>query len=92
MQFDAGSFLHKHGYGCALPAMIASWRQLWPATPGTTSPSFPWAIAQLHDGCDLGEGFANMMSKIRYSQTAGFGSLPNEAMPNVFGISMADGT
>jgi sialate O-acetylesterase len=82
--------LHGHGYACALPAMIASWRALWSATPETTDPLFPWAIAQLHDGTDLGEGFPFMLSKFRYAQTAGFGSLPNEAMPNVFGISMVD--
>ena len=71
--------------------MIASWRALWSATPGTTDPMFPWAIAQLHDGTDLGEGFPFMLSKFRYAQTAGYGYLPNEAMPNVYGISMVDG-
>lgn len=70
--------------------MIASWRALWSATPGTTDPLFPWALAQLHDGTDLGEGFAGMLGKFRYSQTAGYGALPNAALPNVFGISMVD--
>ena len=87
---DAGSWLHGHGYACTLPAMIAAWRALWSATPGTTDPLFPWAVAQLHDGTDLGEGFPFMLSKLRYAQTAGFGALPNKAMPNVFGISMVD--
>ena len=33
-----GNALAHTGYSCMMPAMIASWRQLWSAEPGTTVP------------------------------------------------------
>ena len=74
------SFLHT-GYSCLLPVLIRQWRALWSRTPGTTDPLAPFGIVTLaasgsEGGSDLGS--------MRLAQTAGFGVVPNAAMPSTF--------
>ena len=42
-----GSSLDGTGYGCELPAMVADWRAVWSAIPGTTDPLAPFGVATL---------------------------------------------
>lgn len=89
LQFDPGSSLHKRGYGCALPAMVAAWRAGFAAN-GENDPLLPFGIMQLHDGSAEGEGFPGRLAGFRSAQTANFGSLPNEYIPNSVGLTMVD--
>ena len=86
--FDAGNFALGTGYGCMLPAMVAAYRAIWSAVPGTTDPQFPFGNVLLADGSDFNTPGA-LSSMIR-SQTANFGSLPNAAIPNSFLASALD--
>eukprot|EP00462_Mataza_sp_D1_P021035 CAMPEP_0175129262 /NCGR_PEP_ID=MMETSP0087-20121206/5373_1 /TAXON_ID=136419 /ORGANISM="Unknown Unknown, Strain D1" /LENGTH=352 /DNA_ID=CAMNT_0016411389 /DNA_START=13 /DNA_END=1068 /DNA_ORIENTATION=- len=68
-------------YSCQFPAMIADWREKFhQGTNGLTDPTFPFGFVQLssYDGAD--EDIAGL----RWAQTANFGSVPNEKMPNTF--------
>ena len=69
------------GYGCQLPALVRSWRQLWSTTPSTTDPSAPFGIVTLAAGGDEG---GTDIGGMRFSQTANMGVCPNEQMPNTF--------
>ena len=62
--------------------LVASWRKVWSAVPGTPDPTAPFGIVSLADGTD--EGFGINMRQFRWSQTANYGVLPNPAMPNTF--------
>merc|ERR1712185_479649 len=70
------------GYGCQLPAMVAEWRRLWSAVPGTTDPLAPFGVVTLAAGGS--EGHDENMAAMRWSQTANYGAVPNAALPNVF--------
>lgn len=65
-----------------MATLVSSWRKVWSATPGTTDPLAPFGIVSLADGTD--EGFGGNMRGFRWAQTAGYGALPNPAMPNSF--------
>ena len=78
----AGSVLNHSGYACQMSKMIADWRGLWSAVPGTTDPIFPFGITQLAGYCS--EGYTWLAGAFRLAQTGGFGYLPNAAMPNTF--------
>jgi hypothetical protein len=71
--------------------MISAWRAAWSGgAPGTTDPLAPFGLVTIHPvGCEGGSDIANL----RHAQTANFGVLPNERMPNVFaaqGFDLAD--
>lgn len=51
-----GNSAQGTGYGCALPAMVASWRALFSAEAGTTDPLAPFGIATLAAGGSEGAG------------------------------------
>ena len=73
-----------------MPALIASWRAAWSATPGTTDPLAPFGLCTL--SADDSEGAADMGS-FRFAQAGSFGVAPNAAMPNVYiahGHDLAD--
>jgi hypothetical protein len=65
------------GYACAMKNMIGGWRKAWSATPGTTSPTFPFGIVTLAAGTSEGNSFN--MPNMRLAQTAGYGILPGPA-------------
>ena len=46
--------LNHSGYACQMSKMIADWRSLWSAVPGTTDPVFPFGITQLAGYCSEG--------------------------------------
>ena len=75
------------GYGCSLPAMINSWRQVWTGSPAEKE-SRLFGIATLAAGGS--EGAGQHMAGMRWSQTANYGFWPNPAMPNVFGAQVYD--
>ena len=49
-----------------LPAMVADWRAVWSATPGTTDPLAPFGVATLAAGGS--EGNAGHMAAMRSAQ------------------------
>ena len=76
-----GNSALKLGYSCLMPVLVAEWRSLWSRTPGTTDPSAPFGLVTL--AASGSEGGADLGS-MRLAQTAGYGVLPNPAMPNTF--------
>ena len=86
--FEPGNYALGTGYACTLPPMVAAYRAIWSAVPGTTSPTFPFGMVLLADGSDFGTPGA--MASIIRAQTANFGSLPNAALPNSFLVSAFD--
>mmetsp|Transcript_21094 Transcript_21094/g.32442 ORF Transcript_21094/g.32442 Transcript_21094/m.32442 type:complete len:669 (-) Transcript_21094:939-2945(-) len=76
-----GNSIADIGYGCETRELIRGWRQIWSETPGTTDPSAPFGIVTLASSGS--EGGANM-GAMRHAQTANFGILPNQALPNTF--------
>jgi len=64
-----------------MPKMIAEWRALWSATPGTTSPSAPFGLVSL--SATDSEG-ASDIGAFRWAQSGSYGVVPNELMPSVF--------
>ena len=123
------------GYSCLMPALIASWRTLWAATPGAPAPRhiqrsraatvvhtadaaccsrlsslcasvcpfpspFPSVTAHYARGTSgttdpvapfglvtlapSGSEGGNDIGTMRWAQTAGYGVVPNPAMPNTF--------
>jgi sialate O-acetylesterase len=77
-----GNSANRSGYGCQLPALVAEWRRLWSAAPGTTDALAPFGVVTLAAGGS--EGNDESMAGMRWSQTANYGALPNAAMPNTF--------
>ena len=78
----SGSSLGGYGYGCQLPEMVSRWRARWSALPNTTAPDAPFGVVTVaHDG---GWHGARDFGGFRWAQTANYGVLPNEAMPNTF--------
>jgi hypothetical protein len=69
----------KIGYACQLPAMLQLWRQSWAG--GSNN---PFGVVDLHAGSSEGQGGNGAMGNFRWAQTASYGQLPNEAMPNSF--------
>jgi sialate O-acetylesterase len=71
-------------YKCHFPAMINDWRKKWyEGTNQHTDQSFPFGFVQLAaEGSDnTSEGFFPI---VRWSQTAGYGYVPNDILKNVF--------
>jgi sialate O-acetylesterase len=69
------------GYGCQLPALVRLWRAEWSRTAGTTEPLAPFGVVTLASGGSEG---GSDIGGMRWSQTANFGTLPSDAMPNTF--------
>jgi len=68
-------------YGCHFPAMIKDWRAKWSeGTQGETDALFPFGFVSLAPWVNPN----NAPAGIRWAQTAGYGVVPNKAMPNVF--------
>lgn len=76
-----GNSIEHVGYGCMMPALVSLWREKWSQVPGTTDPNAPFGLVVLPGSG--GEGGPNM-GAMRWAQTANYGVLPNEAMPNTF--------
>ena len=84
-----GSSLTSSGYGCAMPALVDSWREVWaPASSGPDERIF--GIATLAGGGPAAEGSNQNMAGMRWSQTANYGVWPNKLMPHVFGAQLYD--
>ena len=62
--------------------LVRSWREIWSAVEGTTAPLAPFGVVTIapHGA----EGAEEHLSAFRWSQTANYGVLPNELMPNTF--------
>ncbi|KAL1496899.1 hypothetical protein AB1Y20_014479 [Prymnesium parvum] len=70
-----GNSLLGTGYSCLMPRLVASWRELWGA------PDAPFGVVSLApSGSEGGDDIGTM----RWAQTAGYGVLPNAAMPHTF--------
>jgi len=76
-----GNSVQKVGYGCAMPAMVAAWREAWSKVPGTTDPLAPFGVVTLASGGSEG---GTDIGGMRMSQTGNFGTLPSPQMPNCF--------
>ena len=70
MVFFLVSLLSLKGYACSTKNLVSSWREQWSATPGTTSPTFPFGIVTLADGTS--EGHGHNMANFRSAQMAGY--------------------
>ena len=88
LQYDGGDSADGTGYACLLPRMIAQWRAVWSAVPGTTDPLAPFGLVSLADGTD--EAWGVNMAGLHWAQTASYGALPNPLMPNTFLASAYD--
>lgn len=75
-------------YTCMLPQMVARWRRDWSAVPSTTPPDAPFGVVELAGGTS--EGHQYNMPYFRRAQTAGYGVMPNAALPNTFFASAFD--
>jgi len=79
-------------YGCRFPAMIADWRSKWQVgSLGETAADFPFGFVNLAPWINPN----NAPAGIRWAQSAGYGYVPNPAMPNVFSsisIDLTDNT
>jgi hypothetical protein len=82
-----GNSAKRYGYSCLLPVLVSDWRRLWSRTPGTTEPLAPFGVVTLASSGS--EGGADLGS-MRLAQTAGYGKLPNAAMPNTFLVQGLD--
>ena len=82
-----GNSLLKFGYSCLMPVLVSEWRALWSRTPGTTDPMAPFGVVTL--AASGSEGGADLGS-MRLAQTAGYGVLPNAALPNTFLVQALD--
>lgn len=76
-----GNSATKLGYGCAMPALVRAWREAWSATAGTTDPVAPFGLVSLSQGDSEG---SPAMGSFRWSQSANYGYVPNEALPGCF--------
>lgn len=76
-----GNSALKTGYSCLAPALVAQYRALWSAAPGTTPADAPFGLVTLPS--TGGEGGASI-GTMRWAQTGSYGTAPNPAMPNVF--------
>ena len=70
-----------YGYACLMPKLVATWRKMWSAEPGTTDPMAPFGLVTL---APSGTEGGNDIGTMRLAQTASYGVLPNPAMPNTF--------
>ena len=77
-----GSSATGVGYGCYQVALVSLWRRMWSVEPGTTNPTASFGLVTLASGGS--EGHGQHMSYLRWSQTANYGVLPNEKMPNTY--------
>eukprot|EP00041_Stephanoeca_diplocostata_P018767 m.396690 g.396690 ORF g.396690 m.396690 type:complete len:756 (+) comp21114_c0_seq4:60-2327(+) len=77
-----GSSTHDIGYSCEQRVLVEGWRKIWSDEPGTTDPMAPFGVVTL--ASSGAEGADNAMGAMRVAQTAGYGVLPNPAMPNTF--------
>ena len=83
-----GSALANVGYSCEQKVLVAGWRKAWSETPGTTEPLAPFGIVTLASSGSEGNDAA--MGAMRLAQTAGYGVLPNVAIPNSFFAQAGD--
>ena len=65
-QFDGGNSAQGTGYAALFPQMIADWRAIWSAVPGTTDPLAPFGFVTLADGTD--EAWGLSMAGMRMAQ------------------------
>jgi hypothetical protein len=75
------------GYSCKQRELVKGWRSIWSETPGTTDPTAPFGLVTLASSGS--EGGPNM-GAMRLAQTAGFGVLPNDAIPKSFFAQAGD--
>jgi len=68
--------------------MVAQWRALWSAAPGTTDALAPFGYVDIADGSD--EAWGVSMAGLRWAQSANYGSVPNPALPNVYAAAAHD--
>ena len=67
-----GSSATGVGYGCAMPALIESWREVWVAASSGQDDRI-FGIATLAGGGPAAEGSNQNMAGMRWSQTANYG-------------------
>jgi hypothetical protein len=87
MQNRKGNAAHNVGYSCKQRELVSGWRAIWSENAGTTDPNAPFGLVTLASSGS--EGGPNM-GAMRLAQTAGYGVLPNEAIPNSFFAQAGD--
>ena len=77
------------GYSCKQRELAKGWRSIWSETAGTTSPTAPFGIVTLASSGTEGASH-EAMGAMRLAQTAGYGVLPNDAIPHSFFAQAGD--
>lgn len=75
------------GYSCKQRQLVRGWRAVWSETAGTTEPMAPFGLVTLASSGS--EGGPNM-GAMRLAQTAGYGVVPNDALPHAFFAQAGD--
>eukprot|EP01084_Bolivina_argentea_P283283 485109_1 len=101
---DHNDMQHAVEYCCVFPTMIADWRLQW-SLYSDTSPDFPFGFVQLSTWDDnnnerydtnitnvtCGDNvMCTTAAIVRWGQTANYGYVPNEKMPNTFMATAID--
>ncbi|KAL7400798.1 hypothetical protein ABVT39_017977 [Epinephelus coioides] len=82
-QGEANTYYHEDKYTCSFPAMIDDWRMSFhKGSGGQTAKDFPFGFVQL--STDVKNSTSESFPNVRWHQTADFGYVPNERMPNTF--------
>ncbi|XP_010827735.1 PREDICTED: sialate O-acetylesterase isoform X4 [Bison bison bison] len=77
-------------YNCTFPLLIDDWRQTFhDGSQGQTERLFPFGFVQLSSYLS-GEALHDGLPQIRWHQTADFGYVPNQRMPNTFMAAAVD--
>ena len=82
-----GNSVVNVGYSCKQRQLVRGWRAVWSETANTTDPLAPFGIVTLASSGS--EGGPNM-GAMRLAQTAGYGVVPNPALPNAFFAQAGD--
>ena len=77
------------GYSCMQRELVKGWRAIWSETSGTTDPEAPFGIVTLASSGTEGAD-SEAMGAMRLAQTAGYGVVPNPALPNAFFAQAGD--
>uniref|UniRef100_H2ZQA6 Sialate O-acetylesterase domain-containing protein n=1 Tax=Ciona savignyi TaxID=51511 RepID=H2ZQA6_CIOSA len=76
---------HNAEYACLFPAMIKDWRRNWlEGTGGQTDKDFPFGFVQIGTVTESDRPNDGQYPVIRWRQTANYGYVPNDKMPNTF--------
>ncbi|XP_053125723.1 sialate O-acetylesterase isoform X2 [Hemicordylus capensis] len=82
-QGEANTVMNTDLYNCTFPALIEDWRKaFFEGSHGETEQDFPFGFVQI--STDRQMQLDDSFPRIRWHQTADYGYVPNQKMPNTF--------